>query len=194
MTTVTPTRGRPRNQDLELKLLRAAQDALIEDGFEKMTVENVAERCGAGKATVYRRWATKQDLVIAAIAALYDPPTAPDTGDLRGDLVGCCQLFLREDSRSQRVLTGLAAGMAANPALRDAAAEFVGGPFRAVLSQVLSRAVERGLIEPQADTELIGQVFPAMAFHRIAVFGTSVDESFIDRVVDNVLLPALHAH
>lgn len=190
MTTVA-ARGRPRDAELDRKLLRAAQDALIDDGFERMTVENVAERVGAGKTTVYRRWPTKLDLVVAAITALYDPPVAPDTGRLRDDLVGCCLLFLREDARSQRVLAGLTAGMARNPALRDAAYVSVGGPFRAALAEVLQRAVTRGDVGSATDIEVIGQVFPALAFYKLATAGSSIDAEFIDRVIDHVLLPAL---
>ncbi|MEY2848500.1 MAG: hypothetical protein RI885_1165 [Actinomycetota bacterium] len=191
MSSIARTRGRPRDAELDRRLLRAAQDALIDDGFERMTVENVAERCAAGKTTVYRRWSTKLDLVVAAVTSLYDVPVTPDTGALRTDLVASFALYLREDSRSQRVLAGLAAGMAKNPPLRDAAYEAIGGPFRVVIDEVLQRWVSRGEVAQGSDLELIGQVFPALAFQRLATLGTTVDQSFIERIVDNVVLPAL---
>ncbi|GAA0614366.1 TetR/AcrR family transcriptional regulator [Kribbella sandramycini] len=84
---VTPRRGRPRDPDAEPRIRRYAVQLLLERGFDKMTVDDVAEAAGVGKATIYRRWASKEELANDAMADLFDIeiPDA-DTGSLEGDL------------------------------------------------------------------------------------------------------------
>lgn len=86
-STSTRRRGRPRDAAADGKILTAATELILERGFEATTVDEVALRARVGKATVYRRWARKEDLVVAAMEALYSRPLEqPDTGSLRGDL------------------------------------------------------------------------------------------------------------
>lgn len=80
-------RGRPRNPDADGRILAAASSLILMRGFESMTVDEVASNAGVGKATVYRRWARKEDLAVAAMEQLYhDEMPSPDTGNIRGDL------------------------------------------------------------------------------------------------------------
>ncbi|MFB6724501.1 TetR/AcrR family transcriptional regulator [Kribbella sp. NPDC056345] len=85
---VTPRRGRPRDPDAEPRIRRYAVQLLLERGFDGMTVDDVAEAAGVGKATIYRRWASKEQLANDAMADLFDIeiPDA-DTGSLAGDLL-----------------------------------------------------------------------------------------------------------
>jgi AcrR family transcriptional regulator len=80
-------RGRPRDPEADGRILEAAAALMLAHGFDNMTVDDVASRAKVGKATVYRRWAKKEDLAVAAMQRLYDAqmPT-PDTGSIRGDL------------------------------------------------------------------------------------------------------------
>ncbi|WP_041290436.1 TetR/AcrR family transcriptional regulator [Kribbella flavida] len=82
-----PRRGRPRDPDAEPRIRRYAVQLLLERGFERMTVDDVAEAAGVGKATIYRRWASKEQLANDALAGLFDIeiPDA-DTGSIAGDL------------------------------------------------------------------------------------------------------------
>ncbi|MET7282950.1 TetR/AcrR family transcriptional regulator [Kribbella sp. NPDC005582] len=84
---VTPRRGRPRDPEAEPRIRRYAVQLLLERGFDGMTVDDVAEAAGVGKATIYRRWASKEELANDAMADLFDfeIPDA-DTGSLAGDL------------------------------------------------------------------------------------------------------------
>ncbi|MFK4089170.1 TetR/AcrR family transcriptional regulator [Kribbella sp. NPDC020789] len=84
---VAPRRGRPRDPDAEPRIRRHAVQLLLERGFDGMTVDDVAEAAGVGKATIYRRWASKEELANDAMAGLFDfeIPDA-DTGSLAGDL------------------------------------------------------------------------------------------------------------
>ena len=89
LATVTPLRkrGRPRDVTADARILTAAAQLFLDRGFDAMTIDAVAERAGVGKATVYRRWASKEDLAAAAVQHLYGADTpVPDTGSLLGDL------------------------------------------------------------------------------------------------------------
>lgn len=80
-------RGRPRNPEADGRILAAASSLILRRGFDSMTVDEVATNAGVGKATVYRRWARKEDLAVAAMEQLYrDEMPSPDTGSIRGDL------------------------------------------------------------------------------------------------------------
>jgi AcrR family transcriptional regulator len=80
-------RGRPRDPEADGRILAAASSLILLRGFESMTVDEVATNAGVGKATVYRRWARKEDLAVAAMEQLYrDEMPAPDTGSIQGDL------------------------------------------------------------------------------------------------------------
>jgi AcrR family transcriptional regulator len=80
-------RGRPRDPGADGRILAAASALILMRGFESMTVDEVASSAGVGKATVYRRWARKEDLAVAAMEQLYrDEMPSPDTGTIRGDL------------------------------------------------------------------------------------------------------------
>jgi AcrR family transcriptional regulator len=80
-------RGRPRDPEADGRILAAASSLILLHGFDSMTVDEVASSAGVGKATVYRRWARKEDLAVAAMERLYrNEMPAPDTGSIRGDL------------------------------------------------------------------------------------------------------------
>ncbi len=82
-----PRRGRPRDPEAEPRIRRYAVQLLLERGFDKMTVDDVAEAAGVGKATIYRRWASKEQLANDALTEMFDIqiPDA-DTGSIAGDL------------------------------------------------------------------------------------------------------------
>ena len=80
--------GRPRDPQADEAITSAIVDVLAEQGFSGFTVEEVAARAGVGKATIYRRWSTKEELVLAAAERVMVHVEPPDTGSLRDDLVG----------------------------------------------------------------------------------------------------------
>jgi len=182
--------GRPLDAGIEADLLRATQDLLIEEGFERLTVDAVAKRCNASKATIYRRWPSKVALAVAATAALLSVPEMPNTGDLREDLLACASAYIQEDSR-MAVLASLLTAARHDPVLRTAARDAIGSPVRGLFEQVLTRAVSRGLIAKGIDIDIISEVLPAIAFHNVVALGLPIDESLVLRVIDRVLLPAL---
>ena len=183
--------GRPRSATAHAALLRATRELLIEVGYDRLTMDAVAARAGASKNTIYRRWANKAELVVAAIADARRAPPTPDLGSLRQDLLACAQAFVAVDDDSERLLSGLLTEMARNDMLRVAARQALGAPYAQLFLDVLTRAVVRGLVDPATDIATVAQIFPAFALHRVVVEGYPVDEELAVRIVDGVLCPVL---
>ena len=104
--------GRKRDPALDTHIIKVALDILADRGFDRMTMDMVAAHAKAGKATVYRRWPSKAELVRDALIWMsrgsIDPDHAPDTGSLRGDLLSVLKPYSAERSeRKLRVLAGL---------------------------------------------------------------------------------------
>jgi len=184
--------GRPRDAKIHTALLASTQELLLEQGFDRLSVDSVAARAGVGKAAIYRRWPGKTALVVAAVVDLTQVPPVPNTGSLRDDLLACGRTYVR-NGRTQRILAGLMTAMVHQPELRTAARDAVGAPFTELFRAVIARAVERGDAPPSADPVSVSEVFPAMAFHRAAALGQPVDDDFVVRVVDRLLLPLLRS-
>ncbi len=193
MPPETRSPGRPVNAAIDEQLLRATQDLLIEEGFDRLTMDAVARRCGASKATIYRRWPSKTALVVAAAAVLFVTPDVPDTGDLREDLLACGRAYVHREGRTAQVLAAVLTASQHDPALRDASRDALGAPYSGLFESVLSRAVDRGSVPESTDVETLAEVFPAIAYQRVAARGLLLAERDVVRVVDGVLLPALRA-
>ena len=191
MTSTVRAPGRPLNPAIDEQLLEATQDLLIEEGFERLTMDAVAQRCGASKATIYRRWPGKVALVVAAAGALFQAPDLPDTGDLREDLLACGRAYVQKGGRTAEVLASVISASRHDPALREASRQTLGAPYAGLFDRVLTRAVERGLVPAGLDLETLAQVFPAFAYQKVAARGLLVGDDDVVRVVDGVLLPAL---
>ncbi|WP_375424820.1 TetR/AcrR family transcriptional regulator [uncultured Friedmanniella sp.] len=191
MSSASRAPGRPLNPAIDDQILNATQDLLIEEGFERLSMDAVARRCGASKATIYRRWPSKTALVVSAAAALLQPPPVPDTGDLREDLLACGLAYMQQEGRTLQVLANLTTATQHDPELREAFREAVSSPYAGLFDAVLGRAAERGLIRPDLDLDTLARVFPAMAYQQLAAQARSLTERDVQRVVDAVLLPAL---
>ncbi|MFC7620766.1 TetR/AcrR family transcriptional regulator [Microlunatus sp. GCM10028923] len=188
--------GRPRDDELEQRILAAVGTLLSEAGYEGVTFEEVARRSGAAKASLYRRWKTKREMVIAALKAgpaRRDGADAIDTGSLRGDLLALCrrldQTMRSADSRTAMLL--LQAGLE-DPELCEAI-EVSTGPTGARLpGPVIDAAIARGELPAGADPfpyeEIVGS---ALLLRRVN--GLLADDAYLDALIDTVLLPALTA-
>src|SRR3954454_5728250 len=120
--------GRKRDHTREPEILDAALQVLAETGYDGMTIDMVAARAKAGKATLYRRWSSKAKLVLEAVACLksghLDYTSPPDTGTLRGDLVAMVTSpSSRESERKLKVMAGIVSMLARDPELAAAARE-----------------------------------------------------------------------
>ena len=186
--------GRSRDVSRDDALRRAALDLVTEIGYDRVTMDAVAARAGAGKATVYRRWSSKAELVGDALAHEHVDGEVPDTGSLRGDLaaLGGYLLSGQDPLRKARLITGLASALLADTELRQAFATFAPPTERAV-AMIVDRALDRGEIAAPADPAMVAAILPALGLHRLIFTGAGPDPDYAVAVIDNVLLPALLA-
>lgn len=169
----------------------AAVDLLVEQGYEAITIDAIAARAAASKATAYRRWRSKADLVLDAVTSLRSSIVAPDTGTLAGDLERLCESLLGTPRSSALTVTQrLVSAMPRNPALAAAVSTHLIGPRRQVLTEVLDRAVARGEIPAGKDIGLLVSVIPALVIYQMCTTGQSPTPQLLRRIVAQVLLPA----
>ncbi|MBB5914154.1 AcrR family transcriptional regulator [Nocardia transvalensis] len=182
-----------RGADRERAILSAAYDLLGEIGYGALTMDAVAARAQASKATIYRRWQGKPALVKAALDAHDAEYVAEiaDTGTLRGDLIASLTaLCAQVDERYVTMITGLMHAMRVDPelalALKSHVADEDLGPFRIVVR----RAVARGELAEDADSVLAHQVSEGQIMRRMFL-GEPVDAAFLAGLVDGLLIPLL---
>jgi AcrR family transcriptional regulator len=192
--------GRKRDHTRDPEILDATLEVLAECGYDGLTIDMVAARAKAGKATLYRRWPSKAELVIEAVACMKQAQSRledlPDTGTLRGDLVALVRPPSLEDAeRKMKVMGGLVSMLSRDPQLAEAVNEAISEP-RARLNRLLfERAIERGEIPPRTDAELdqIAHIGPSMTAYRTLVQRMPVDRAFAIGLIDSIVLPALGA-
>lgn len=185
--------GRPRDPSRADAIREAMLDLVAEQGYERVTIEAVAARAGAGKATVYRRWESKAALIIDALADLSGPAHLPDTGSLRGDLEQLCDTVTGEDGgRDLAVMQGLASAMSHDAELRTTLERQLIAPRRAAMAEVFARAVARGEMGPERDVDLLTSVIPALMIDRVTAGGVPTP-AFARHIVAELILPAATA-
>ncbi|MDO8382871.1 MAG: TetR/AcrR family transcriptional regulator [Microbacterium sp.] len=190
-----PRPGRKRDHSRDPEILRAAIDVLAEEGFDGMTIDMVATRAKAGKATLYRRWPSKAELVLDAIGCMksadLSPDRLPDTGTLRGDLIGMITPRTAEDAeRRMRVMAGVAALLSREPELTEAASAVLMSPRIVAIRGLLERALARGEIRADADLDMLARLLPALAAFRGIVERKPIDREYQIALIDGILLPA----
>jgi len=191
---VTPT-GRRRDPTRDGDILDATLEVLAEVGYAGLTMDLVAARAKAGKATVYRRWPSKAELIVDAVARMkrvqVDLDHLPDTGTLRGDLLGLYRPQPAEESaRRLKIMAGLASLITHDQGFAEAANAAVVQPWADAHLIFLRRAVARGEIPASADIETLSQVIPSMAAYRSLIERKPFEREFLVGLVDGVVLPA----
>lgn len=194
MTARSEPRGRQRDRSLDAVILDAALAGVADVGYDRMTMDEVAARAGVGKAAIYRRWASKADVVAAAIAHWrreHGPGDPIDTGSLLGDidaLVQAVPRYSESDLGTIRVILGVATAAVQDAALAAAIDDFVLSVPRQILRSILERAVTRGEIPAGRDLSLVPDVALGLNMVRM-VSGRPVDRAFVRRVLEDVVLP-----
>ncbi|MGA9749643.1 MAG: TetR/AcrR family transcriptional regulator [Nocardioides sp.] len=162
-------RGRPRDPETDVKITRAAAELMLRRGFDKTTVDEVAARAGVGKATVYRRWPSKEDLAVTAMETLYTQEFPdPDTGSIEGDLTQLYTTFITfantEAGRSYM-------RMSVTESIRD---ERIAGLYRESMLRteararaILESAVERGEVRRDAGLDIAVQWLSGLVTTRV---------------------------
>jgi AcrR family transcriptional regulator len=192
-TSPAPPTGRPRDEAREQAILDATLALVAEVGYERLTMDAIATRAKASKATIYRRWAGKVDLVVAAMHCYVgDTPDEPDdTGSLRGDLAALCrQMTDKINGFDGHLILGLSQAALSNPDLCRALEEQT-SPSKARRPRIIvERAIARGEIPTAANHLLFNEIAPAIVIMRL-INGQPIDDAYLTHLVDDILIPAL---
>lgn len=180
--------GRPRDARVDEVILEAAAAVLAEQGPAGFTVDAVAARSGCGKATIYRRWPSRAQLMLDTTNLATVLMADPDTGSVRDDLIALGK-HLRTKMRDTSVgpLTAATIAEAAvNPETREMYAGFV-AERRKISTLVLARGIERGEVRPDIDIDLVIDLVSGPVFNRVFMTQLPLDDAVLEATVDTVL-------
>ncbi|WP_370616610.1 TetR/AcrR family transcriptional regulator [Mumia sp. Pv 4-285] len=185
MSRLTPE----RTDQLYAAVLRLLADV----GYDKLTMDKVAEATRSSKATLYRQWGSKEALVVAAIGALApEPSQLPDTGSLRGDLIGLACEHEDVDDPEMDLVVAVIHACKTHPELAESVRERIVTSRSAEVGILLDRAVRRGEVAPDNPAlpfVIVTMIGPALL--REVIDGEVADVAYVSRFIDAVLLPAL---
>ncbi|MCW2926496.1 MAG: TetR family transcriptional regulator, partial [Thermoleophilia bacterium] len=192
ITDTIPVRGRPRDASRDEVICRAALELLAERGYDCITMDLVASRAKAGKATLYRRWASKAELVMDALALVKPSIPSIDTGSLETDLaalvdIGCS----KHSSFTSSVMCGVASALGRDPELLACFRERITEPRIARIREVLERAQARGEIAADVDVVFASSIVPSLTLQRALLTGAAGDRAYVQDIVAKVLRPML---
>jgi AcrR family transcriptional regulator len=181
--------GRPREERADRAIVRATLQRMAEGGLRDLRVEDVAGRAGVGKATIYRRYRSKNELISAAVATLVSEIEIPDTGSTREDLLALMSqaVKLYSGPLAPKLMPSLVEEARHNPELANTIRnDFLAGR-RAALSAVLRRAVRRGDLRRGLDFELALDVLGGAIFYRLLITGGPIDQRLAEGIVELIL-------
>ena len=182
-------RGRPRSAIADEAIREAAVDLFAEHGFEGFSVEDVADHAGVSKATVYRRYPSKVDLIVEAASCLAaDEITFPDSGNLRDDVRGLARSLVEtfKTSPAGRVMPVMAFERKRYPELDAGYRRFL-ADRKTRTRMLLQRAIERGELPPDTDVAVMGSMLVGPIFHRLMITQEPLNDAFVDALVDALL-------
>jgi AcrR family transcriptional regulator len=188
----TLPRGRPRSETAQTAILSAAIALLLDQGLHAMSMDDVAERAGVSKATIYRWWASKEMLALDALATAWATPSSTrqrDTGSLRGDLLAHLRPWVRQVNEKPygRVIAGLVAQAQTDPDFATLYRELFVQPRRDAMRPVLLRAIARGEIAPDTDLEVSLDLLYGPLYHRLLHRHAPLNDRFTQQVIDAVI-------
>ncbi|GAA1899475.1 TetR/AcrR family transcriptional regulator [Streptomyces durmitorensis] len=200
--TTTARRGRPRGEGTDARILEAAHELLLERGYDGYSIDEVAQRAGVAKTTLYRRWPTKDHLIVAVVAKIQDDVPVTDTGNIRHDLVTYLEAIVAGLDRMRRVGRGRepgdrSAGLVAEIVAAAARHPDVGQAVRAVFARrnalplaLLESARARGDLNPDARPDVIFDELAGAVYYRLLITGEPFGGDYASRLVDQVLAGA----
>jgi len=182
--------GRPRSEQAEQAIIEATLDLFAEKGFEGVCVELVAARAGVGKATIYRRWPNKEELLLAALGSLKSPLPDPKGVSVRDDLVAMVEVMCADkaDPRKARRYALLLGEGEKYPRLMARYKETVVEPRREVIRSVIRRGIETGELRADTDVEVAVLALSGTVMAREKSADRMFNGDFAARVVDGLLL------
>jgi len=175
-------------------ILDAAIELLMEVGYDRMSMDALAERARAGKATIYRHWSGKAEVVAEAVRCRKcdDFSSPEDTGSLRGDLLAVLnrsrESFTEEDAA---LLIGMVSAMHDDQELATLVRAQVFEAKQGMYDEIVARAVGRGEPVSAGAAAVANEVSSALFFNRVAMGGGEIDSAFVLHLVDDVVIPLL---
>ncbi len=186
----------PRAEAREQAILDAALELLMEVGYDRLSMDALAERAHAGKATIYRHWSGKAQVVAEAVHRMkgsgkHEP--FPSTGSLRGDLVAALdEIACSASDVDAAIIAGVMSAMRTDPELAELVRTQVLDSKKGEFNGIIERAVRLGELPQGGSAELVEEVISALLINRLVIRGLPVDEEFAIHVVDDIVLPLLH--
>lgn len=176
----------------EAELLAVTLRLLQEHGYDGLTVDAVAAAAHASKATVYRRWPSKAELVLAAfIEGIRQVAVAPNTGTLRGDLLQIGDKICEHGRQHASTIRAVLVEVSRHPALRDAMQHQFLDQRKAMLQHVLREAVDRGEIAKTAISDELWDLLPGYLIYRCIIPGRPPTRRTVEDIVDGFIIPGL---
>ena len=164
----------------------------MRDGYDRLSVEGVASVAGVGKATVYRRWSHKAELIIDAMATLKPAIDTIDTGSLEGDIELMVAASCSPTSqRLLQVMVSICSALPREPELLEAFRTRFTEPRIALIAEMLLRARGRGELGPDVDVPMAASLVPSLMLQRALTTGQPAGRAYAEQVVGSVLLPVL---
>jgi AcrR family transcriptional regulator len=186
-----PRRGRPRSERARQAILRAVSELVLERDLSEISMDAVAERAGASKATIYRWWTSKELLVLDALRSEWDTakPELTDTGSLAGDLRALIIPWTRElvTKPYGRVIASLVASAQADPQFAEEYRTRFVGPRREHARSAFHRAIERGEIPRDTDVEAALDLLYGPIYHRLLHTHAAVTDRFASTILEYVV-------
>src|ERR1035441_8303986 len=181
--------GRPRSERAHQAILTAARELLIAEGFAAMRLEHVAARAGVGKATIYRRWASKEELAQELLSQLAAPHIGVvDSDDTRAEMLAAVTNPMRAVTETDfgPVIRALLSQIASDPSLGDPFRATVVQARRDEIARVIERGIARGDLRADTDIDVATELLVGPVYFRL-MFGGVLDADFAERVVDSVI-------
>jgi AcrR family transcriptional regulator len=188
VVNISTDRWSPRETELLAVTLRLLQ----KHGYERLTVEAVATSARASKATVYRRWPSKAELVLAAfIEGIGQVAVVPDTGTLQGDLLQLGKVICEHAREQASTIRAVLVEVSRNPALNDAMQHQFLDQRKALIRHILAQAVDRGEINEAVIDNDLWDLLPGYLIFRSIVPSRPPTQRTVQALVDNVVIPSL---
>ncbi|MGV0794333.1 TetR/AcrR family transcriptional regulator [Mycolicibacterium sp. XJ1819] len=179
----------------EAELLGVTLQLLQEHGYDRLSLDEVATTARASKATLYRRWPTKAELVLAAfVEGTRQAAVDPDTGTLRGDLLRLGEQIRAHVSAHASTIRAVLMEVSRSDKLAAMLQEQFLDQRKALMARVLARAVDRGEIDASAITDDLWDMLPGYLIYRSVLTGRAASPRTVRHLVDTVLIPSLSRH
>ena len=176
----------------ETELLAVTLQLLQEHGYDRLTVDAVAATARASKATVYRRWPSKAELVLAAfIEGVRQIAVPPETGTLRGDLLHLGRAICQQAQQQAGTIRAVLVEASRHPALNDALQHQFLDERKALIQAILQQAADRGEIDESVISDELWDLLPGYLIFRSIMPSRPATEHTVQALVDDVIIPSL---